>query len=255
MRAFASMSGYQFGSAVIVTRRCEDGRVSTASSKHDESCQERSCLLRRVAELVPTSTGKDCVRVGIDGVDGSGKTVFADELADALKTSGRAVVRITVDDFHNVSAVRYRLGRSSPEGFWLDSFNYARLRADVLEPLGPGGSRRYRSKAHELATDRVLNPAHKVAAAGSVVVIDGLFLHRDELMGVWDFSVFLDVPFEVTAKRMATRDGTVPDPQHASMRRYVEAQELYFGMCAPQQQANVVIDNTVLDAPRLVRVP
>jgi hypothetical protein len=126
--------------------RCEDGRVSTDSSKHDESCQERSCLLRRVAELVPTSTGKDCVRVGIDGVDGSGKTVFADELADVLKIRGRGVVQISVDDFHNVSAVRYRRGRSSPEGFWLDSFNYERLRADVLEPLGPGGSRRYRSR-------------------------------------------------------------------------------------------------------------
>jgi len=184
LRMFASLSGYQFGSTVMDTRRCEDGRVSTDSSKHDESCRERSCLLRRVAELVPTSTGKDCVRVGIDGVDGSDKTVFADELADVLKISGRGVVRISVDDFHNVSAVRYRRGRSSPEGFWLDSFNYTRLRADVLEPLGPGGSRRYRSTAHDLASDRVLTPAHKVAPAGSVVVVDGLFLHRDELVGV-----------------------------------------------------------------------
>ena len=54
---------------------------------------------------------------------------------------------------------------------------------------------------------------------------------------------------------MATRDGTVPDPQHASMRRYVEAQQFYLGMCAPQLRASVVIDNAVLDAPRLVRVP
>ncbi|MEP7192963.1 MAG: uridine kinase, partial [Actinomycetota bacterium] len=61
---------------------------------------------------------------------------------------------------------------------------------------------------------------------------------------------FLDVPFEVTAKQMATRDGTVPDPRHASMRRYVEAQQLYFSKCAPQQRASVVIDNAVLDAPR-----
>ena len=75
MRTFASLSGYKFGSTVMDTRQCEDGRVSTDSSKHDESCRERSCLLRRVAELVPTSTGMDCVRVGIDGVDGSGKTV------------------------------------------------------------------------------------------------------------------------------------------------------------------------------------
>ena len=252
MRTVASLSGYKLGSTVMDTRRCEDGRVSTDSSKHDESCRERSCLLRRVAELVPTSTGKDCVRVGIDGVDGSGKTVFADELADVLKIRGRGVIRISVDDFHNVSAVRYRRGRSSPEGFWLDSFNYERLRADVLEPLGPGGSRRYRSLAHDLASDAVLTPAPKVAPPGSVVVVDGLFLHRDELAGVWDFSIFLEVPFEVAAKRMATRDGTVPDPQHPSMRRYVEAQQLYFGQCAPHQRASVVIENTVLDAPRLV---
>lgn len=126
---------------------------------------ERPQLLRRVADLVPTANGEDCVRVGIDGVDGSGKTVFAGELADALQVMGRRVVRISVDDFHNVSAVRYRRGRSSPEGFWLDSFNYERLHADVLEPLGPGGSRRYRSSAHDLASDLVLNPAQTVASA------------------------------------------------------------------------------------------
>ena len=229
--------------------------MSTDSVKHDESCEERSRLLRRVAELVPTSTGMDCVGVGIDGVDGSGKTLLVSELADVLKIRGRGVVRISVDDFHNISAVRYRRGRSSPEGFWLEFFSYERLRVDVLEPLGPGGSRRYRSTAHDLASDVVLNPAPKVAPPGSVLVVDGLFLHRDELAGQWDFSIFLDVPFEVTAKRMAMRDGTVPDPQHPSMRRYVEAQQLYFGKCAPHQRASVVIDNAVLDAPRLVRVP
>jgi uridine kinase len=207
-----------------------------------------------VADLVPTTNSEDCVRVGVDGVDGSGKTVFANELADALQIMGRRVVRISVDDFHNVSTVRYRRGRSSPAGFWLDSFNYERLRADVLEPLGPGGSRRYRPAAHDLARDLVLNPAYKVAAAGSVLVVDGLFLHREELVGAWDLSIFLDVPFEVTAKRMAARDGTIPDPQHASLRRYVEAQQLYFQACSPHQRAGVVIDNAVLDAPRLVRV-
>jgi uridine kinase len=236
------------------TTRCEDGRVSTDSSKHGEFCRERSCLLRWVAELVPTSTGEDCVRVGIDGVDGSGKTVFADELADILNIRGRGVVRISVDDFHNVSAVRYRRGRSSTEGFWLDSFNYERLRVDVLEPLGPGG-RGAIARWHMTWPAIGSSTRHKVAPAGSVVVVDGLFLHREELVGLWDFPIFLDVPFEVTAKRMATRDGTVPDPQHASMRRYVEAQQLYLGMCAPRQQASVVIDNAVLDAPHVVRLP
>jgi uridine kinase len=67
----------------------------------------------------------------------------------------------------------------------------------------------------------------------------------------WDFSVFLDVPFAVTALRMAERDGTHPDPTHPSMRRYVEAQRIYFAACTPTKRASVVIDNSDFDAPRI----
>jgi uridine kinase len=84
------------------------------------------------------------------------------------------------------------------------------------------------------------------------VLIDGLFLHRDELAHGWDFSIFLDVPFAITAKRMAARDGSNPDPAHPSMRRYVEAQKLYLAQCTPQRRASVVVDNLSFDAPRIV---
>jgi uridine kinase len=208
-------------------------------------------LLRRVAERIPHPAGEDCVRVGVDGVDASGKTVFAEELADVLRGDGRNVVRVSVDDFHNPTAIRYGRGRSSPEGFWLDAFDYERLTAYVLDPLGPGGSRHYRPAAHDLARDVAIDSAYRTAPAGAVLVIDGLFLHRDELAAVWDFSIFLDVPPEVAVRRMAARDGTNPDPADATARRYVDAQRLYFAACTPQQRASVVIDNARLDAPHL----
>ena len=214
----------------------------------------RPALLRWLAESVPHPTGQDCVRVGIDGVDGSGKTTFANELSDTLQTLGRQVIRVSVDDFHNVRATRYRRGRSSPEGFWQDAFNYDRLRTDVLDPLGPGGSRRYRPASHDLASDQVLDLPPENAPAGAILIVDGLFLHRDELADAWDLSIFLDVPFDITTKRMAQRDGTNPDPTHPSVSRYVEAQHLYFKACNPHQRANIVIDNTQLDTPRLLRV-
>jgi uridine kinase len=210
-------------------------------------------VLRRVAGLVPDPVGDDCVRVGVDGVDGSGKTVFADELADVLRSLGRYVVRVSVDDFHNVRSTRYRRGRLSPEGFWLDSFNYERLHADVLTPLGPRGSRRYRPAAHDLASDEILDPAYDVAPPGAILVADGLFLHRDELAGAWEFSIFLDVPFEVTVARMAARDGTNPDPGHPTIQRYVGAQQLYFKTCTPHERATIVIDNTTFGTPHLIR--
>jgi uridine kinase len=106
---------------------------------------------------------------------------------------------------------------------------------------------------HDLATDTVLDPPPRTALPRSVLIVDGLFLHRDEIGNVWDLSVFLEVPFDVTAKRMAHRDGTNPDPGHPGMRRYVEAQRIYFASCSPQQRADILIDNEDFEAPRIVR--
>jgi uridine kinase len=217
-----------------------------------QSGLSRVTLLDQVAGLVPAGWADDCVLIGVDGVDGSGKTTFADELAAALYAAGRCTLRISVDDFHHVRDRRYRLGRESPEGFWLDSFDYERLHMDVLQPLGPGGSRRFRSKAHDLETDQVVWPARMAAPAGAVVVVDGLFLHRAELVDAWAFTIFLDVPFEVTARRMAERDGSNPDPKHPSLRRYVEAQRHYLAECTPAQRASLVIDNSRFADPRVL---
>ena len=217
---------------------------------------QRRDLLAHVAAQVPDGPGTSCTRVGVDGPDGSGKTVFAAELAVALREGGRDVVQVSLDDFHHVREVRYRLGRASPEGFWLDSFDYPRFADEVLRPLGPGGSGCYRPRGHDLATDEVLDGPLLRAPAGAALVVDGLFLHRRELEGLWDFTVYLDVPFEVTAARMAVRDGSHPDPEHPSMARYVQAQRRYFAERAPWERADLVVDNSdverpVVTAPRL----
>ena len=60
--------------------------------------------------------------VAIDGVDGSGKTTFTKSLAAQLNE--RPAIVIHVDDFLNPPEIRHRRGRLSPEGFWLDSYDY-----------------------------------------------------------------------------------------------------------------------------------
>lgn len=217
-----------------------------------QSGQSGSQVLTALAASIQELPASGCVLVGVDGVDGSGKSVFANKLGDILRAEGRPTIRLSIDDFHRVRAIRYRRGQRSAEGFWLDSFDYERLRDYVLDPLSPGGSRRYRPRGHDLASDQILVPDPVFAPDGSIVVIDGLFLHRDELAHVWNFSIFLDVPFDVTARRMAARDGSNPDPGHPSMRRYVDAQMLYFAQCSPHRRASVVIDNTSFDRPRLI---
>ena len=212
----------------------------------------RPAVVAQVADSVPVAVGEDCVRVAVDGVDGSGKTVFADELAAEVAARGRSVVRVSADDWHQVRELRYARGRTSPEGFWLDSYDYPRLRAEVLDPLGPGGSRDYRPRGHDLETDEVLTGRASHAPAGSVVLVDGLFLQRDELEGCFELAIWLDVPFEETAARMSERDGTSPDPEDPTMQRYVGAQRTYFEQRSPWTRADLVVDNTDLAAPFVV---
>ena len=214
---------------------------------------ERLRVLERVARaILALDLPHFVTRVAIDGVDGAGKTVFADELAAVLRARGREVIRASVDAFHHRRAVRYRLGRDSPEGFFRDSYNYPLLKARLLDPLSPAGSGRYRTAAFDHRSDCEVAAPEQQAAPGSILLFDGIFLHRPELLAYWDYSVFLRVPFGVSIPRGAQRGEGAPDPLAASNRRYLEGQQRYLRSCTPEAHAGVVIDNTLLERPRIV---
>lgn len=210
---------------------------------------QRRAVLVEVAAAMPAPGGASAVLVAVDGVDGSGKTVFADQMADVLTAAGRTVICASTDDFHRPRAERHRRGRTSPIGFWLDSYDYDQLRGGLLDPLSPGGDGIYRTAVHDLASDQPVDQPPQHWPPGAVLLLDGLFLHRHELQAYWDFSIWLEVPFSVTAARMAHRDGTSPDPTDPSMARYVAGQRLYFAQCEPALLATIVIDNTDTDRP------
>ena len=86
------------------------------------------------------------------------------------------------------------------------------------------------------------------------MVVDGLFLHREELAGAFELTICVDMPFRETAARMAARDGSPADPGHPELRRYVEAQRRYLRECRPRERADVLVDNADLTAPRVARV-
>jgi uridine kinase len=186
------------------------------------------------------------VLVAIDGVDGAGKTVFADELADVLKRQGIVVLRGSVDGFHHPPSIRYRRGRRSPEGFFLDSYDYGALRRLLLEPLMEPGERRVVRRVYDVHAEKPVEADPESAADVEVLVFDGIFLHRPELRDLWDLSIFLEVDFEVSVPRGAGRGYGDPDPTAASNRRYVEGQRRYLASCQPRDRATWVIDNNVL---------
>lgn len=217
---------------------------------------DRADLLRRLAANLAAQRPGHPLRVGIDGPSGVGKTTFAGELADAVRATGRPVLRIDSDGFHHVRAIRYRQGRASARGYYDDAYDFDSLRALVLEPLGPGGSRRVATKVHDLSTDAVEHRWSEVAT-DAVVIFDATFLQRGELRDLWDEVVYLDTAERIAQLRGVERDAAALGGADAALAayesRYTAAYRFYLREERPADRASIVIDHTDPAAPALLR--
>ena len=200
--------------------------------------------------------------VGVDGRSGSGKSTFADELARTFTARGEpAVIRSTTDSFHNPREVRYRRGAKSPEGYYFDSFNVAAIRRELLDPV-KSGSGRYRSAVFDEPSDMPVEEEPARVHPAAVLVFDGLFLHRPELLGYWDVSVLLVGDDRALRDTVAWAEReTRSSGRHlffwslwwwSHARRYVEGWSIYESECNPARSATFVVDNNDFVAPYFV---
>ncbi|CAN7638585.1 uridine kinase [Bradyrhizobium sp. LjRoot220] len=210
-------------------------------------------LLNRLAAAIVALHPGRIIRVAIDGVDGAGKTTLADAVAPLVAAQGRPTIRASVDDFHQPRALRYARGRHSPDGFYLDSYDYDSFRTLLLDPLSQGGSGRYAAKRFDLDNDRPFDLVMQQAEPASALIIDGIFLHRSGLRSYWDLSIFLKVDFEISVPRGAQRGPSSDVADAASNQRYVDGQKRYLGECDPERRADIVIGYNDLRGPIILK--
>jgi uridine kinase len=213
-------------------------------------------LWRELRDEVLRSFPGGRVIVAVDGVDGAGKTIFADGFAEAFAETGAAVFRASIDGFHRPRAERYARGRASPEGFYRDSYDYATFRRVLVDPFRDGAqtgaTTGFQLTAFDVVRDAPVESQWVTAPLDAVLVLDGIFLHRPELRGLWDWSMWLDVPWPVAYARMALRDGSDPDPDAPSNSRYRQGQEIYLREARPMDAASAIVDNADLARPHRV---
>jgi uridine kinase len=178
-----------------------------------------AAVVAELADRIEALRRPHPVRVAIDGIDAAGKTTLADELASVLRRRGREVVRVSADGFHRPRAERYRRGELSPEGYYHDSFDYAALRETI----------------------------RGTHSRGSILLVDGIFLLRPELVEQWDLRVFVSVEPEEALRRALERDtpafGSREEAERRYRLRYQPGQRLYFADARPVDAADVVVVN------------
>jgi uridine kinase len=208
----------------------------------------RPKLLATLADALCAIISTHPLRVGVDGIDASGKTTLADELSHHIQQRQRPPLRASVDAFHHPQSIRYRRGTLSAEGYYYDAFDYAALIQALLLPLGPTGQRQYRTQTFDYRADRPINAALQQAAPNAILIVDGVFLLRPELRPYWDVTIFLDIPFETALARALERDlalfGSEDIVRTRYTERYIPGQRLYFEHARPRDHADMVIDNT-----------
>jgi uridine kinase len=176
----------------------------------------------------PPATGRppEAGVVLVDGIDGSGKTSFANQLAEILGAGGCQVALVHVDDFRR--PVSWDDPRGEAEVYWSSYFDLATLETAVAG----------------------------IAGSGRLVVLEGIFTLRLPTLARHPL-IYLEVDYEVAARRILARDvsrGRTPeDVIHRIEMRYFPAQRRYRSDYSPCERATTLVDSTEPANLRLIR--
>jgi uridine kinase len=220
-----------------------------------------------VGELSAAVTGlfrlHQRVLVGIDGPDCAGKTTLADRLADPLRvttprtpTTEVATLQASVDGFNRPRVQRYQRGELSPQGYYLDGFDYPALVDQCLLPF-LNGEAQVRTTIYDHRGDVRENTDATAVPARAVLILDGVFLLRPELRELWTLSVYLRVSDQETLRRAHSRDrelfGSAEEIERRYLGRYLPGQALYRASADPESHAHILVDNEDADEPTIER--
>ncbi|MED0905962.1 AAA family ATPase [Bacillus nitratireducens] len=196
------------------------------------------------------------IRVGVSGITASGKTTFANELAEEMIKRGVQATRASIDDFHNPRVIRYTQGKESARGYYEDAHDYTAFKERLLKSLGPNGNLHYETISHNLITDIPVYNTPLVAPPNMVLIVDGTFLLKKEIEYLFDYKIFVDTDFEIARKRGASREtkafGSYEEAEKMFINRYHAACKMYIDEHNPKECANVIFQNSNFDDPVVV---
>ncbi|MCU1515211.1 MAG: uridine kinase [Microbacteriaceae bacterium] len=168
--------------------------------------------------------------VAIDGPAGH-TAEFADDLAEALQLAGHRVLRASVADFHRPRAER---DDESAASTYATSYDYSLLRRVLLDPFRTAGSTGVVLAAFDEDSDTAIQPKWITAGPDAFLLIDGEFLLRPELAGLWNYSIWLDPPRADGAEEQS------------------EAHDLYVSQVGPRTASVAIMDMQEPGHPRRV---
>jgi uridine kinase len=169
-----------------------------------------------VAAAVAALEGRPGTRwIGVDGKGATGKTSLATRIATVLPGS----VIVHIDDF----------ARPDLRGWERDRFVH-----QILQPLLAGQPGRYQ----RWDFDRNVGAEWHTVPVGVPVVVEGVSA-TDVRLGVpWDFTIWIEVPYETRLARILERDG--PAMMDRWLTDWMPSEDAYEQEQRPQDRVDLV---------------
>lgn len=191
--------------------------------------------------------------IGVNGIDTSGKTVFSKNLETYLKVKGQKVQLIHIDDFHNPKEIRYS-GENQIDNYYNRSFNVEFLVENILKPIKNNGILKDKLILLNLETNKHDIQKQYEVDKNTFVILEGVFILREEIEAYLDYKIFIHVPFEQCKIRALKRD--VPVYGHAILEKYdtkyIPTQKYYLEKYPPEEYADIIIENTDWNNPIII---
>ena len=217
---------------------------------------ERAAVLDHIAGRI-LAIGPRRVRVAVDGRTAAGKTSLGHELAQRVATAGRPAMRASLDDFKRPWKDAHQYDRVSGEGYYRNAFDLDAMRRLLLDPAAPDGSGRVALCSIDPLTQIDHSGTLVDLPVDGVLVVDGVFCFRPPLDRCWDLRVWVDIDAELSIRRGVARDsemeGGAEQAEALHRDRYLASETIYLEEVDPISLAEVVVDNTDFEHPRLLR--
>jgi hypothetical protein len=133
-------------------------------------------LVDLLADSARSLIGTHPVRVALDGPELAQLGSLADDLAVRMRRSGTLVAVIRAAGFYRDASLRFEYGKTDVDSFYAQWLDRRTLQAEVLIPLGPGGSGRYLPSLRDPISNRSTRAVSVALAPDAVAVVVGELL-------------------------------------------------------------------------------
>ncbi|WP_409254208.1 kinase [Bacillus sp. SCS-153A] len=173
--------------------------------------------------------------LGVDGLSRSGKTTFTESLCESLKKQDIAHAVFHIDDYIVEKERRYGTGRDEWFEYYFLQWDLHKIRHEFFEKLllAKEFTLRYYDQSEDSHTLKPIELPEEC-----FIIVEGVFLQRQEWRDFFDYVVFLDCPQK---SRFHRENKETQKKLKKFQDRYWKAEDFYMKAVSPRQKADMVL--------------